>query len=51
MQVANPEDQLHGRDGASAVDAVTAAKAVQFYRSSPPTGTKGLQEINTKEGK
>ena len=51
MQVANPEDLLHGRDGASAVDALTAAKAVQFYRSSPPTGTKGLQEISTKEGK
>jgi len=51
MQVANPEDLLHGRDGASAVDAVTAAKAVQFYRSSPPTGTKGLQEISTKEDK
>lgn len=51
MQVANPEDLLHGRDGASASDTLTAAKAVQLYRSSPPTGTKGLQEINTKEGK
>ena len=51
MQVANPEDLLHGRDGASASDALTAAKAVQFYRSSPPTGAKGLQEISTKESK
>ena len=51
MQVANPEDLLHGRDGASASDTMTAAKAVQFYRSAPPTGAKGLQEINTKEDK
>ena len=30
---------------------MTAAQAVHLYRSSPPTGTKGLQDINTKEGK
>jgi pilus assembly protein CpaD len=38
MQVANPEDLLHGREGASAVDAVTGAKAIQMYRDWPLTG-------------
>jgi pilus assembly protein CpaD len=48
-QVANPEDLLHGREGSSAVDAMTGTKAVQLYRAAPPTGAKGLQEINTKK--
>lgn len=47
--VANPEDLVHGRE-AGTTDVDTAAKAVMFYRSSPPTGTKGLQNINTKTG-
>lgn len=47
--VANPEDLIHGRE-AGTTDVDTAAKAVMFYRSSPPTGTKGLQNINTKTG-
>jgi pilus assembly protein CpaD len=48
--VANPEDLIHGREGSGVDDTRTAAKAVIFYRSSPPTGTKGLQEISTKKG-
>ncbi|HEY6047482.1 MAG TPA: CpaD family pilus assembly lipoprotein [Sphingomicrobium sp.] len=48
--VANPEDLLHGREGSGVDDTRTAAKAVIFYRSSPPTGTKGLQDISTKKG-
>ena len=51
MQVANPEDLLHGQNGGAVADAITGAKAVQFYRSAPPTGTKGLQDISTKGSK
>jgi pilus assembly protein CpaD len=46
--VADPVDLIHGREGAASVDAATAAKAVQYYRNAPPSGAKGLQEINTK---
>ena len=46
--VADPVDLIHGREGASAVDAASAAKAVSLYRSAPPTGKKGLEEVNTK---
>ena len=47
--VANPEDLIHGRQGAGTNDVNTAARAVIFYRSTPPTGTKGLQSISTKQ--
>ena len=47
--VANPEDLVHGREGTGVGDAVTAAKAVGIYRKAEPTGTKGLQDINTKK--
>jgi pilus assembly protein CpaD len=46
--VANPEDLLRGREGTGLGDATASAKAVQFYRSAPPTGAKGLQSITTK---
>lgn len=46
--VANPEDLIHGREGAGTGDVNTAARAVLYYRSAPPTGTKGLQSISTK---
>ena len=48
--VANPEDLVHGRDGGGVGDAETATKAVETYRKAVPTGTKGLQELNTKKG-
>jgi pilus assembly protein CpaD len=47
--VADPEDLVHGREGAAAIDTRTAARAVDMYRTAPPTGTKGLQDVNTKE--
>lgn len=47
--VANPEDLIHGRE-ATGVDVNAAARAVQYYRSTPPSGTKGLQDITTKGG-
>ena len=48
--VANPEDLVHGREGLGVGDNDTASKAVLLYRSTPPTGAKGLQDINTKQG-
>jgi len=49
--VANPEDLVHGREGTGLGDARTATKAVESYRNATPTGTKGLQELNTKKDK
>ena len=48
--VANPEDLVHGREGSSVVDATTATRAIGVYRSTAPTGTKGLMDVNTKNG-
>jgi len=47
--VANPEDLFHGRSGSGVGDSLTATKAVEFYRKAKPTGTQGLQDINTKK--
>jgi pilus assembly protein CpaD len=49
--VANPEDLLHGREGAAVTDARTATRAVEMYRSKPPTGQGGLQDISPKGSK
>ncbi|HET8750855.1 MAG TPA: CpaD family pilus assembly lipoprotein [Sphingomicrobium sp.] len=48
--VANPEDLVHGQEGSGVGDTRTASKAVIYYRSQPPSGTKGLQDTNTKGG-
>lgn len=48
--VADPQDLVHGREGGSVVDPVTAAKAVHSYRTAAPSGDKGLQDISTKKG-
>jgi pilus assembly protein CpaD len=48
--IANPEDLVHGREGSSVVDATTASRAINSYRTAPPTGTKGLPDISTKKG-
>lgn len=47
--VANPEDLVHGREGTGIGDPMTGTKAVNYYRSTPPTGTGGLKEISTKK--
>jgi pilus assembly protein CpaD len=46
--IANPEDLVHGREALGTGDVRTGSRAVIYYRSTPPTGTKGLQNINTK---
>jgi pilus assembly protein CpaD len=47
--IANPQDLIHGREGSGVSDATTAARAIGVYRTTPPTGTKGLQDISTKK--
>lgn len=49
--VANPGDLVHGREGDPYVDAAAASRGIGVYYSTPPTGKKGLQEVNTKESK
>ena len=46
--VADPQDLVHGREGASVGDAMTSAKAVGAYRRAEPTGKQGLQSVSTK---
>lgn len=48
--VANPEDLVHGREGTTTVDPYTGTKAVNLYRSTAPSGSKGLQDVDTKSG-
>jgi len=48
--IANPDDLLHGREGLGVGDATTASKALDYYRSAPPTASRGLQDVNTKKG-
>jgi pilus assembly protein CpaD len=48
--VANPQDLVYGREGSGVGDSLTASKAIGSYRKAEPTGTKGLQDINTKKG-
>jgi pilus assembly protein CpaD len=47
--IADPVDLIHGRNGGGVNDNRTAARAVDMYRATPPSGTKGLAA--TKEGK
>ena len=47
---ANPEDLFHGQEVGAAADTITATKAVSLYRSTPPSGSKGLQDVSTKQG-
>jgi pilus assembly protein CpaD len=46
--VANPEDLLHGRESTGIADTTAATKAVELYRTTPPTGSKGLQAVSSK---
>jgi pilus assembly protein CpaD len=50
LQIANPEDLVHGREGKSVGDPLTGTKAVDSYRSAVPTGQKGLQQVSVKGG-
>ena len=47
--VANPDDLFHGQEVGGATDTITATKAVALYRSTAPSGSKGLQDVSTKQ--
>jgi pilus assembly protein CpaD len=47
--VANPEDLFHGQEVGATTDTITATKAVELYRSTAPSGSKGLQDVSTKQ--
>jgi pilus assembly protein CpaD len=49
--IANPEDLISGREGTGVGDSATSARAINAYRTTAPTGTKGLQDISTKKDK
>jgi pilus assembly protein CpaD len=49
--VANPEDLIHGREGAAVTDTLAATKAVDMYRTKQPTGQGGLQDVSVKGSK
>jgi pilus assembly protein CpaD len=49
--VADPEDLLHGREGASVTDTRTATRAVEMYRTKPLTGAGALVDVSPKGGK
>ena len=51
QMIANPEDLVHGRDSGGVSDAITAARAVNVYRTKEPTGTGDLKEDSTKKDK
>ena len=48
--VANPEDLINGREGDGVNDPTTASRAVDVYRTKPPTGKGGLQSVSTTGG-
>ena len=50
MQVANPEDLVHGQEGSAIGDTRTGSKAVLYYRALPPSGAKGLEATTTSKG-
>lgn len=47
--VANPEDLVHGRESAGMIDTVAATKAIELYRTAPPSGSKGLTKVSTQQ--
>ena len=49
--VANPEDLLHGREGTGVTDTWVANRAIEMYRTKPPTGQGGLQSVTPGGGK
>jgi pilus assembly protein CpaD len=49
-QVANPEDLVHGREGTDLGNNQAGTKAIMLYKTTPPTGQKGLQAVSVKGG-
>jgi pilus assembly protein CpaD len=49
--IADPNDLVWGREGSGFDNGDTAARAIQSYRKTVPTGEGGLKEVSTKGGK
>jgi len=45
--VANPDHLIQGEDGPSDTVVMSSSKAIDTYRTAPPTGTKGLKQQQT----
>lgn len=50
VMVADPIDLVQGREGATAIDTITASKAIKSYRETVPTGKQGLKNEATGKG-
>ncbi|MGN6058614.1 MAG: CpaD family pilus assembly protein [Sphingomicrobium sp.] len=48
--VANPEDLVHGREGTDVGNNTASTKAIMLYKTTPPSGQKGLQSVSAKGG-
>ena len=48
--IATPQDLVHGQEGTGVHDPKTATRAVNVYRSAPPTGKGGLDAVSTTGG-
>lgn len=46
--IADPNDLVLGQHGSVVTDPNTYSKAIRVFRSTPPTGTKGLEKVSTK---
>jgi pilus assembly protein CpaD len=47
--IANPEDLVHGREPTGITDPASASRAIEMYRTKPPTGTGGLPVVTTSK--
>lgn len=48
--VADPDHLLHGATGTGETVIMSSTKAIQTYRETPPSGTKGLSQVSSKAG-
>lgn len=46
--IADPNDLVLGQHGSVVTDPNTYSKAIRVFRSTPPTGTRGLEKVSTK---
>ena len=49
--VADPSHLVHGASGTGSTVVMSSTKAIDSYRTTPPTGEKGLKEQSSQSGK
>ena len=49
--VADPSHLIHGASGSGTTTVMSGTKAIDSYRTAPPTGEKGLKEQSSQSGK